>query len=138
MLQSESLAVFAERVTGLNLQRDRWIQVILYEPGDYAGPHNDHHPEHVSARHGYVDVHISLTSPGVSGQYLVCEHGGHFSRQYSVALNGSVAVYRLPFWHYTTPLRAKRSMGEEARRWLLLASFEIDRNVAPRGSGKAS
>jgi len=38
----------------------------------------------------------------------------------------SVAVYRLPFWHYTTPLLAKRGREAEARRWLLLGSFDYD------------
>lgn len=127
MMKSESLAQFAEAVTGLRLKRNPSVQAILYEPGDYAGPHNDHHPENEDLRDGYVDLHISLTNDGVAGQYLVCEESGHFSKMYSVSKNGSVAVYRLPFWHYTTPLAAKTRREKEARRWLLLASFYIDR-----------
>ena len=37
-----------------------------------------------------------------------------------------IAVYRLPFWHYTTPLIARRGREHEARRWLLLGSFDFD------------
>lgn len=125
MMKSESLASFAEAVTGLTLERDRGLQLILYEPGDYAGPHNDHHPENNALRHGFVDMHISLTNSGVANQYLVCEEGGHLSKMYSVSNNGTIALYRLPFWHYTTPLCAKRFKSNTARRWLLLASFHI-------------
>lgn len=126
MLRSESLALFAEAVTGLPLYRDRGVQAILYEPGDYAGPHNDHHPENEAARDGFVDLHISFTTQGVESQYLVCEDRGHFSTMYSISQTGSVAVYRLPFWHYTTPLAARHG-AKSARRWLLLASFNIVR-----------
>lgn len=125
MMRSETLALFAEAVTSLSLVRNPGVQAILYEPGDYAGPHNDHHPEDAHLRHGYVDLHISLTNSGVSSQYLICEKSGHFSSMYSVSKNGSVAVYRLPFWHYTTPLIGKARTQKPARRWLLLASFEL-------------
>lgn len=128
LLRSETLLRFAEIITGVKLARNPGQQVILYEAGDYAGPHNDHHPDNETIRDGYVDVHISLTNSGVSSQYLVCERGGHFSKQYSIANPCSVAVYRLPFWHYTTPLQAKRSLEKQARRWLLLASFNIKKD----------
>jgi hypothetical protein len=39
----------------------------------------------------------------------------------------SIAVYQLPFWHYTTPMLARPGF-EDARRWLLLASYFIDRD----------
>jgi hypothetical protein len=32
-------------------------------------------------------------------------------------------VYRLPFWHYTTPLVAKPGAEDAARRWVLLGTF---------------
>jgi hypothetical protein len=127
MMRSEAVMRFAEAVTGLTLKSDRGAQVILYRPGDYAGPHNDHHPESAAERDGFVDLHISLTTPEVASQYLVCEDKGHLSKMYPCALNGSVAVYKLPFWHYTTPLQAKRGKAADARRWLLLRSFEIAR-----------
>jgi hypothetical protein len=126
MLRSESLAQFAERITGLRLVRRRGVQLILYQPGDYSGPHNDHHPENAHARDGFIDLHISLCNDGVQDQYLVCEEDGHLAGVYPAASDGSVAVYRLPFWHYTTPLRAKPGAENDARRWLLLATFDLD------------
>jgi hypothetical protein len=41
----------------------------------------------------------------------------------NVAEPGGIAVYRLPFWHYTTPLRAKRGKEALARRWVILGTF---------------
>ena len=125
MMRSESFARFAESVTGLNLHRDSTAQVILYEQGDYAGPHNDHHPENDNCKNGYVDVHLTLTTPEVATQYLVCEQDGYLSSGYPVIANGSASVYRLPFWHYTTPLTGKRHQESRARRWLVLGSFDI-------------
>ncbi|MFP8780121.1 hypothetical protein [Hydrogenophaga sp. RWCD_12] len=125
MLRSESLAQFAERITGLSLDRRRGIQLILYQPGDYSGPHNDHHPENAHAKDGFIDLHISLCNEGVQDQFLVCEENGHLAGVYPAASDGSVAVYRLPFWHYTTPLRAKPGAEKDARRWLLLATFDL-------------
>lgn len=130
MLRSESLAQFAERITGLRLDRRRGVQLILYQPGDYSGPHNDHHPENAHARDGFIDLHISLCNDGVQDQFLVCEEDGHLAGVYPAASDGSVAVYRLPFWHYTTPLRAKPGAENDARRWLLLATFDLDSSAS--------
>ncbi len=126
MLRSETLAAFAERVTGLPLCRGPGMQVIVYEAGDHVGPHNDHHPENPQARRGYVDVHISLPNRGVAHQWLVYEEDGYLTRVCDCSSGGAVAVYRLPFWHYTTPLAAKKGREASARRWLLLATFAID------------
>ena len=90
-------------------------------PGDYAGPHNDHHPENKDARSGYIDLHVSLCSPEVAHQWLVYSRAGHFSEIVSVAQPATVTAYRLPFWHYTTPLVTKR--GKDAARWVLLGTF---------------
>ena len=95
------------------------MQVLCYRPGDYAGPHTDHHPESPDHRDGYVDVHLTFCTPGVREQLIVYEENGHLSAQRSIAKSGTVTAYRLPFWHYTTPLQAK----PEARRWLVLGSF---------------
>jgi hypothetical protein len=46
---------------------------------------------------------------------------------------GGVTVYRLPFWHYTTPLMARPGQDAAARRWVLLGTF-LD---APREPGRA-
>lgn len=140
MMRSDTLRLFAESVTGLTLQSDDSIQVILYEPGDGVGPHNDNHPDIPGYESGYVDVHIMFTSPAVQRQFLVCEDGGFFSADYDIALDG-VAVYRLPFWHYVTPLRAVPRRAAAARRWLLLHSFRIaEPTVAPtvHSSGRST
>lgn len=123
MLRSESFAAFAAAVSGRALRRRWGIQVLCYGPGDYTGPHNDHHPEDLEARDGYVDMHISLATPGVAHQWLVYAQGGHFSQIVPVHTVGGVTVYRLPFWHYTTPLAAHPGKEEAARRWVLLGTF---------------
>ena len=121
LMRSASFRAFAEALAGRPLESDWGLQVLRYGPGDYAGPHNDHHPENVDARSGYIDLHLSLCSPGVAHQWLVYSRAGHFSEIVSVARPASVTAYRLPFWHYTTPLAAKR--GQQAGRWVLLGTF---------------
>lgn len=123
MMRSDSYAGFAAAVSGRALRRRWGIQVLCYGPGDYSGPHNDHHPEEPEARDGYVDMHVSLTMPGVDHQYLVYAKDGHFSELTRVSTVGGITVYRLPFWHYTTPVVAKPGAEEEARRWVLLGTF---------------
>jgi hypothetical protein len=123
MLRSESFAAFAAVVSGRALRRKWGIQVLCYGPGDYTGPHNDHHPEDAEAFDGYVDMHVTLATPAVSHQWLVYAKGGHFTQIESVNTVGGVTVYRLPFWHYTTPLVARPGAGEDARRWVLLGTF---------------
>ncbi len=127
MLTSDSFRRFAEAVVGGPLRRDHWgRQVICYEPGDYSGPHNDHHPEHEGSRNGFVDVHVMFSNDAVASQLLVYEEHGFLSRSHEVAGRSGIAVYRLPFWHYTTPLIARPGREAEARRWLLLGSFDFD------------
>jgi len=127
MLKSESFRRFAEAVVGEPMRRDHWgRQVICYEPGDYSGPHNDHHPEHAWVKNGFVDVHIMFSNDAVASQLLVYEEHGFLSKSHEVAGRSGIAVYRLPFWHYTTPLIARRGREAEARRWLLLGSFDFD------------
>jgi hypothetical protein len=123
MLRSESFGAFAAAVSGRALRRRWGIQVLCYGPGDYSGPHNDHHPEDPDARDGYVDMHVTLATPGVAHQWLVYAKGGHFSEISSVNTLGGVTVYRLPFWHYTTPLVARPGAEDSARRWVLLGTF---------------
>jgi hypothetical protein len=124
MLRSPSFGAFAAALAGRDL-RPRWgIQALCYGPGDYAGPHNDHHPEDAAARRGYLDLHVTLAGRGVAQQWLVYGRQGHFSEAADVAAAGTVTAYRLPFWHYTTPLLAKRGAPEAtARRWVLLGTF---------------
>src|SRR5262245_12303062 len=121
MMRSASFRAFAEALAGRKLAPDWGLQVLRYGPGDYAGPHNDHHPENKDARSGYIDLHLSLCSPDVAHQWLVYGRAGHFSEIVSVARPASMTAYRLPFWHYTTPLVAKK--GRDAARWVLLGTF---------------
>jgi len=123
MLRSESFRAFATALAGRALKRRHGIQVLCYGPGDYAGPHNDHHPEEPAAARGYLDVHVSLASPAVEHQWLVWARAGHFTEIADVATAGGVTAYRLPFWHYTTPLVARPGLEAKARRWVLLGTF---------------
>jgi hypothetical protein len=137
MLRSESFRAFAAQLAGRPL-RSKWgMQVLCYEPGDYTGPHNDHHPEDEEAKDGYVDVHVSLTTGAVAHHYLVYEEAGHLSRMTPVHTLGGVTAYRLPFWHYTTPLVAHPGLADEARRWLLLGTFLFDRRGGRRRADEA-
>jgi hypothetical protein len=119
LMRSVSWRGFAEALAGAKLASGWGLQVLRYGPGASAGPHNDHHPENPRARRGYVDLHLSLCSPGVEHQWLVYSRAGHFSEIASVAGRATVTGYRLPFWHFTTPLVGKA----DAARWVLLGTF---------------
>ena len=119
MMRSQSFRAFAEALAGRRLKSGWGLQVLRYGPGDYAGPHNDHHPENDKAKGGYIDLHLSLCTPGVEHQWLVYSRAGHFSEIVSVASPATVTAYRLPFWHYTTPLVGAPKAG----RWVLLGTF---------------
>ncbi|WP_395016728.1 hypothetical protein [Dongia sp.] len=123
LLSSESFVAFAEAVAGRKLKPKGGQQVLCYGPGDYAGPHNDHHPEDRGYEKGYLDIHLSLSAPSVAHQYLVYTRSGHFSEIVPVHGLGTLTVYRLPFWHLTTPLKAKPGREKDARRWVLLGTF---------------
>lgn len=122
-LASPSLKEFAERVSGFPLKRRPGMQVICYKPGDYVGPHNDHHPEEAHLRDGYVDLQVTLTNDAVARQYLLYERDGFFNQSVNVGIASGVSVSLLPFWHQVTPLEARKGREAEARRWLLLVSF---------------
>ena len=119
LMRSSGVKAFAEARAGRKLAAGWGLQVLRYGPGDYAGPHNDHHPENKDAKGGYIDLHLSLCTPGVAHQWLVYSRAGHFSEIVSVARPSTVTAYRLPFWHYTTPLAGKPT----AARWVLLGTF---------------
>lgn len=124
-LTSPSLREFAELVSGYPLERSPGLQVICYRPGDYVGPHNDHHPEEPHLRHGYIDLQITLTNDDVARQYLIYERDGFFNQTVDIGIPSGVSVSMLPFWHQVTPLMARKGKEETARRWLLLVSFII-------------
>jgi hypothetical protein len=123
LLRSSTFHAFAEALCGQPLRRGWGIQALCYGPGDYAGPHNDHHPEEPDAKDGYLDLHVSLSTPAVAHQWLVYEQGGHLSQMQRVNTLGGVTAYRLPFWHYTTPLWPRPQQETNARRWVLLGTF---------------
>lgn len=123
-LRSGSYRAFAAALAGRALKKKYGLQAIAYGGGDYAGPHTDHHPEEPAARRGYLDMHLSFATPGVRDQFLVYAKTGHFTEMVEVTQKpGLVTAYRLPFWHYTTPLRAKPKQQKDARRWVLLGTF---------------
>ena len=121
LLTSDTFGRFAEVLGGRRVRRHWGTQVLAYGPGDYVGPHNDHHPEDPNARDGYTDVHLTFCTQGVARQTLVYAPLGHFCDEANVNTLGGVTAYRLPFWHYTTPLIARA--GKRARRWVLLGTF---------------
>lgn len=131
MMTSASFHRAAQAVTRLPLSTELGgRQVIAYGSGDYSGPHNDHHPEDEGTCNGFVDLHIMFSNDSVAQQLLVYEQRGYFSSAHEVSGAPSIAIYRLPFWHYTTPLVARRGHEARARRWLLLGSFDYDPPLA--------
>jgi hypothetical protein len=123
LLSSQSMIAFGEAVVGRRLDPKGGQQILRYGPGDYAGPHTDHTPEISRAAKGYLDFHLSLVGPGAAHQYLVYAKAGHFTEMVSVTQTGCLTLYRLPFWHYTTPLQAKPKQERNAARWVLLGTF---------------
>ncbi len=122
MLRSQSFHAFAEALSGYPLRKQWGLQALCYRPGDYSGPHNDHHPDEPLGCDGYTDLHLTLCNGGVEHQFIVYEKNSHLSEIESIATVGGVTCYRLPFWHYTTPM-----VGDaKARRWVLLGTF-LDR-----------
>src|SRR5262249_51266176 len=112
LLRSESFRGFAQALAGRPLASDWGLQVLRYGPGDYAGPHTDHHPENRAARGAYIALLVSLCSPSGAPRWLVYTRAGLFSETVSAARPAAITAYRLPFWHYTTPLVAKRGRTE--------------------------
>jgi hypothetical protein len=123
MTGSDSYRRFVEVLAGRPLAPKFGRQVLCYGPGDYAGPHTDHHPEDPAAASGYVDFHLTFAGPGVQRQYLIYARDGHFTEEVDVATAGGMSAYRLPFWHYTTPLQARPGRETTARRWVVLGTF---------------
>jgi len=122
MLRSKSFHAFAEALSGYPLRKQWGLQALCYFPKDYSGPHNDHHPDEPLGREGYTDLHLTFCNGAVEQQLIVYERNGHLSEQESIVTRGGVTCYRLPFWHYTTPLQG----SAKARRWVLLGTF-LDR-----------
>jgi len=119
MMGSKSFFAFAQKLSGRELDPQFGRQVLRYGVGDYAGPHTDHHPEEPRAKDGYFDLHLTFAGAGAKRQLLVYANAGHFDQVAEVAVAGGVTAYRLPFWHYTTPLEGPT----DAARWVVLATF---------------
>lgn len=119
MLSSPSYFAFAQALAGRKLDPAFGRQVLRYGPGDYAGPHTDHHPEEPRAKGGYFDLHLTFAGGGATRQLLVYAKDGHLTETVDIAVAGGVTAYRLPFWHYTTPLEG----GPDAARWVVLGTF---------------
>lgn len=124
MLSSESYKLMGEVLMGSKFGDSVGKQVICYQHGDYVSPHNDHHPEDANLKHGYFDIQLMLSNKYVKHQWLVYEQNGFLNQTIDITSLSGIAVYRLPFWHYTTPMMAKKHHHESAKRWLLLHSFE--------------
>ena len=122
LLESESFRRFSEVLAGVKLGPLKAGQVLCNRPGDYAGPHTDNHPNEPGAQDGYVDVHFTLTTPGVREQFIVYQRDGHLNAMAPIAVDGTITAYRLPLWHYTTPLQTRSARD---RRWLVLGSFHF-------------
>ncbi|MBL8910847.1 MAG: hypothetical protein JNM17_09115 [Archangium sp.] len=120
MCFSESFHRFCEALAGERLAPVNSGQVLNNRRGDYAGPHTDHHPDDAALENGYVDVHLTFCTPGVREQFIVYQRDGHLSAIEPIAVSGTITAYRLPLWHYTTPLQTSTP---EDRRWLVLATF---------------
>ena len=125
MLSSESYKKMGEVLLGGKFGDSIGKQVICYQPGDYVSPHNDHHPENENIKNGYYDIQLMFSNKQVKHQWLVYEQNGFLNKMADITAPSGIAVYRLPFWHYTTPLIGKPQKIKEAKRWLLLHSFEF-------------
>jgi hypothetical protein len=119
LLRSSSYLAFCAALSGRDLDGPMTLQAFCSQAGDYVGPHTDHYPDNEAVRDGYTDVHFTFCTEGVHRQLLVYELEGHFSKVVPVTVAGAVTAYRLPLWHYTTPLEAEPA----ARRWLVAGSF---------------
>ncbi len=130
MMESSTYRQFAETLAGCALDRRFGRQLLCYGAGDYAGPHTDHYPEEPRARGGYLDLHLTFSHRDVAQQWLVYAEHGHFRHVVDVNTEGGITAYQLPFWHYTTPLVARRGHATNARRWVVLGTFRFARPAA--------
>jgi hypothetical protein len=139
LLRSQSLRRFGEALTGRRLKPGAGCQILCYGPGDYMGPHHDHHPDSPGARDGYLDIHIGMSAPAVRRQTLLLARGGHLTETIELARPSLIAAYRLPFWHQIGPLEPRRGADPAtALRWVLLASFRFaDGTRDPRPAFRA-
>ena len=125
MLHSASYKKMGEMLLTASFGAPVGNQLICYEDSGYVSPHNDHHPEDKHLKAGYYDIQLMLSNNYVTNQFLVYEEHGFLNKAVDISTLSGIAVYRLPFWHYTTPLMAKKNFESKAQRWLLLGSYEF-------------
>ena len=125
LLSSASLIAFAEAVLGRKLDPKGGQQVLRYGPGDYSGPHTDHTPEIKRAAKGYLDMHLTLTSPvGRAAASGLCQERP-FQRDRAGArdrLHHDLSPALLALHHAAD---GEAGAGERAARWVLLGTFLV-------------
>ncbi len=124
MLRSASYKKMGETLLNKKFGARVSNQAICYEDGGYVSPHTDYFPEFPHLKNGYYDIHLMFSNKQVKHQWLVYERDGFLNQATDISVKSAIAVYHLPFWHYTTPLMPVDDKKGGARRWLLLASFE--------------
>jgi hypothetical protein len=141
MCRSDSMRRFAEAITGYQLLQNQrsGVLVICYGANDYLSMHNDvKWPQTAgwvdSAEPiAYVDLHLSFATDAAEQQYLVIQQGAFCNRiMGGKPVNGTVSVYRLPFWHYATPLIPAAGREDHCRRWIVMANYEIVGDNRPK------
>ncbi len=115
-----------EKLFQCKFRKEVGKQIVSYFEGDYFGPHNDHHPELPHMKNGYVDFHYYVNHADVEYQMLVHEDRGHLNKFYSLNHFAGLNVYRLPFWHYTSPLQVKPGSSKKAARWIIMYTFYFE------------
>jgi hypothetical protein len=141
MCRSDSMRRFAEAITGYRLLQNQrsGVLVICYGAHDYLSLHNDvkwpmqagwvDSAEPIA----YVDLHLSFVTDAAEQQYLVIQEGRFCNRiMGGKPVNGTVSVYRLPFWHYATPLVPRAGEDAQCRRWIVMANYEIVGDNRPK------
>lgn len=132
LVTSESLWHFSRNITGYDLQpRERsWFQMSEYEHGDYFAAHNDLIVEETPVNgklvdhiQYFADLHMTFLTPHNIFQGFMYQNGRHFNGFFNAATNGSITMYRLPFWHQVTPMQADEKQRAKARRWLIMTGF---------------
>ena len=139
--QSDSIRRFAEKVTGYELRQREGsgILVVCYGAYDYLSPHTDvSWPftagwDSENRAIAYVDFHLIFGNDAVAHQYIVMQDGAHLNKILGgPPFNGAISVYRLPLWHYSTPLVPKPGREDEARRWILMLNYQIVGDDRPK------
>ena len=122
IFQSESWFEWFHNFIGADADQfedqNKSIQFSKYTQGDNIGLHNDYYGTTKKVK-WFLDVHISFVNKWVDHQYMLFGKDT-LNNEVSVAANGSIGIYRLPLWHFVTPLIGKVGHENEAARWLII------------------